>query len=832
MNLVEHVEQSFLEPNSINSKIEEIRATIAEYERHDDGITLQKLRITYRFLLRFEQYYRKCIQKSDFLTSFRDFILFVGRIAVPNDILSLVKAEGEPFGLYVEGYNYINADISRTGWFIDDIFLRQVYGKDSVQSFKKKSSCGDALLYKATEFDSYRSFEQKIAVHTALQMPNGFTLLLSLSTGAGKSLLTQMMAACNDGLTVAIVPTVALGLDQFRAACSVLKKSISMEKIGCYCGEVKSDEKQKIYNGMEDGTLKLLITSPEAIVKNHKLKYSLYSVAERQKLSYLVIDETHIVQDWGGLFRPDFQMLSVIQKELLELSDKSLRTILLSATITEDATANLRKLFSTQENWIELRCDTLRTEPRYCIEKLNSQQILQSKVLHYARILPKPMIIYEIKPEKAEEWRKLLIQEGFNNIVSFTGDTNDVERTRIIIQWSQDKLDIVVATSAFGMGVDKPDVRTIIHTTLPESINRFYQEVGRGGRDGQPSLSILCYSAHDDEGVQQHIVNSRVITVEKMVDRWFSMLYRREVERDGDTVLLDTSTPPSKFSETEKENSGSQNMRWNTNILLFMMRYGLLEFIEMVFVPKQNCYFIRVRMLDIKIMQDSEKLSEVLEPLRTLELKSVTSGYQAMKEMTMKGNNACWANSFTEIFPNAPLACGGCPSHSNAYCNDDVFSLHNTVLWYSPNSKQIGTIKKLMGGLNTLLVVRNENEPWLVSKTLELAIKLNDLGIGVLVLPNTSDYNMNTYKGLVLNPNEFEFIAKHHPSVLSSGVLCAFDDNNRMNQKQYKCADYLNQYSIPVIYYCRENMFISQANRSIRHLLNAKKVTITEILEG
>lgn len=831
MNIIEYIEAALLELNSIQSKIEEIQRKITNAEWQSDSQTLQKLRCSFRFLLRYYQYHKHQIQKMDFLAALRDFVLFIGRLSAPEDICTLVSSDGGEFGLYVEGNEYINAYVNCPGWFVDDAFVQQVYGKLQADVFKKGTACGDEILYKATGFKSYRSFEQKIAVHTALNMPDGYTLLLSLPTGAGKSLLTQMLAAHGDGLTVAIVPTVALGLDQLRAASFILKNSLTSDQIGCYCGEVEIHELRKIYNGIEDGSLKLLITSPEAIIRNDKLKKSLFLAAERKAFNNLVIDEAHIVQDWGALFRPDFQMLSVIRKELFTLGARKLKTILLSATLTEDTVANLKTLFSNNEQWIELRCDSLRTEPRFYIEKAKNQFHLQQRVSHYCKVLPKPLIIYEIKPEKAEEWKKFLSQEGFGNVVTFTGDTDDDRRTEIINMWSEDRLDMVVATSAFGLGVDKPDVRTVIHTTLPENINRFYQEVGRGGRDGLPSLSVLCYSPHDDMSIQHYIVNSRVMTVEKMIDRWFSMLRQDDAERDGDSILLDTSITPSSFSESEKENSGSQNIRWNINLLLFMKRYGFLEFNEMMYIPQQKCYFIRVTMRDVYLMQNTFELKIALEPFREQEVQSVASGYVAIKEMVAKTDKMCWSNYFTQLFPNAPLACGGCPNHKDAFSNDEFFSMHNNISWYAQVPIKSGALNKLLSGLNSLIVARNENEPLMVQITLQLAAKLNDLGIGVLVMPNTHGIDPTVFRGIVLEAKEFEFLAKHHPSILASGVLCVFDDDTRTNQITYRAANSVRQYGTPMIYYCRENMFIAQDNRPIRHLITGNTVSAAEILE-
>ncbi|WP_139490108.1 DEAD/DEAH box helicase [Brevibacillus dissolubilis] len=826
MNIVESVSQALRNPSSLQSTIAIFKEEIAWTEQSGGIRELQEQRCTVRFLTRAIQYSERLLGEADFLAALRDFILFVGSLQVPDNVANLVRKSGAEFDIYVEDPN--NTVNARIKWIGDnERFIHQVYGQEPVELFNRKHSCGDTLLYRATGFKKYRSFEQKIAVHTALNMPQGYTLLVSLPTGAGKSLLTQMIAHAGEGLTIVIVPTVALGIDQYRAARTVLADSLMEDQIANYCGDVSATKAKLIINNINKGRLRLLIISPESLVRNDLLKQSLYQAAESQYLKHLVIDEAHIVEDWGALFRPDFQMMSVVRNEMLNLSSDSLKTLLLSATLTETAVNNLKSLMSDGERWIELRCDSLRTEPRYIIEKCKDQDELKLRILHLCKTLPKPMIIYEIKPEKAEWWKQLLKSEGFSNVATFTGDTNDSCRNEIIRDWSEDKLDIVVATSAFGMGIDKPDVRTVLHATLPESINRFYQEVGRGGRDGLPSLSVLCYSPSDDRSLQQYISSSRVLTVEKMVDRWVSMLRADSVERDGSTVLLDTSTPPSHFSEKERETSGSQNMRWNLNLLLFLIRWDYLDFVEMVFVPSQNRYYVRVSMCDPVLMQNEIELGRSLETHREKEVENVMSGYTAMTRLAKNERSSCCADHFVNLFPNAEPSCGGCSCHDYTYCKDGDFTFNHTIPEYIQDLSN-----SIKHSPSQLLIVRGETESWDVKKALELGAKLVVDGYKILVLPSTDNVDSTGFDGLVLDATEFEHLVFKHPSLFKgSGVICAFDDDQRRNQSQFRSMCRIDELGISSVYYCRENMFINQANRTIRHLLNASTLRFWEAME-
>lgn len=826
MGLPDLVYSGFLSPVNVTTMIENLNREMAAFENSGAISEVQKYRCTIRFLIRMDQYFSKKISDIDFLVALRDFILFVGRLQLTSTIAALVRSKGEDFGLYLEGPGHtVNSIVSRADWIQKEQFVKQVYGKSNFDYIKRYDTYGDAILFKTTNFKKYRSFEQKVAVHTALSLPSGHTLLVSLQTGAGKSLISQILSVVNDGLTVVIVPTVALGLDQYRSALQVLKRSITQEQVGCYCGDVANNESERIYNAITQGTLRLLITSPEAIVRNSRLKKVLLQAASEFKFKHLVIDEAHIVEDWGALFRPDFQMLSIIRRDLMRLSGGELKTILLSATITESAAESLKSLMCTEEKWIELRCDALRLEPRFIIEKSRDRLTLEKKIIQMCKVLPKPLIIYEIKPEEAEKWVDLLNYEGFKNIRTFTGDTKDADRVKIIEEWSADKLDIVVATSAFGMGIDKPDIRTIIHATIPENINRFYQEVGRGGRDGLPSLSVVCYCPHERDTMQNYIATSRVMTVENMIDRWFSMLEADITEYDGDSVLLDTSICPSHFTEEERKKSGNQNIRWNVNLLLFMIRCNYLDFQEMVYVASKKVFFIRVSMKNIDLLRNRIALEESLEPCREEELQNVMSGYLSMKDMVRNAEKVCCADYFVNIFPNASPTCGGCGSHENSYCSDGKYTFVHSVKYYMPNS-----IRLIEEDLQNILVVRGENESWNINQAMDLSIKLNTKGYNILVLPTKDDIDSTNFNGLVITADEFDHLSMKHPSLFAfSGVICAFDDNSTRNQKQYKCMQTIQEYNISYVYYCKENMAITQANRTIRHLLNAKTLTYSEV---
>lgn len=183
-------------------------------------------------------------------------------------------------------------------------------------------------------------------------------------------------------------------------------------------------------------------------------------------------------------------------------SDDFIRTFLLSATLSDDVVDTLFALFGSEGKNAQVRCDALRQEPRFYFHSAKSKKEQDDKTIEAIKLLPKPMVVYVLEPREAKDLQKKLRQVGYKNIPVFTGETKEADRDIVLTGWKNHDFDVVLATSAFGIGVDKPDVRTIIHACCPENLSRFYQEVGRGGRDRLPSLSLFIpyQSRYDSEG--------------------------------------------------------------------------------------------------------------------------------------------------------------------------------------------------------------------------------------------------------------------------------------------------------------------------------------------
>lgn len=387
----------------------------------------------------------------------------------------------------------------------------------------------DPFLAEASGLSDYVSPGQREAVRSAFLIPPGGTLIVALPTGSGKSLVAQapvLVRGLEGGLTICVVPTTALVLDQARQMTKFLKSRrqiVTIPALAWHAG-LSSEERSDIKQAIRQGRQGILYCSPEAVTG--ALLPALYDAARAGTLGYLVIDEAHLLSQWGDGFRPAFQMLAGVRRGLLDScsSERCLRTILMSATLTPETLGTLDALFGPAACVQMTASIHLRPEPQYWFHHEDDESLKTAKVLEAIRYAPRPFILYVTKRDDARRWTKILRQDGYRRLDCFHGETGDADRQRIIDAWAANEIDGVVATSAFGVGIDKQDVRTVIHATVPETLDRFYQEVGRGGRDGCASGSLLVYS-HVDREIAASLSAPALISGELGFERWLSLIH-------------------------------------------------------------------------------------------------------------------------------------------------------------------------------------------------------------------------------------------------------------------------------------------------------------------
>jgi ATP-dependent DNA helicase RecQ len=244
----------------------------------------------------------------------------------------------------------------------------------------------------------------------------------------------------------------------------------------------------------------------------------------------------------------------------------------MSATLAPDTIETIDALFGPTRAVHLAASIYLRPEPQYWVHRDDDSARKRVKVLEILRHAPRPFILYVTKREDAKDWLKLLESEGYGRIVSFHGKTPHGQRAAAIDAWSKNELDGIVATSAFGVGIDKRDVRTVIHAAVPETLDRFYQEVGRGGRDGCRSASFLIYAQQEIE-VAKDIAAPSLISDDLAFERWAAM-YDNSTKLDDVGLLreIDLSIVPERLRQ-----ESDYNQAWNMRTLIMMARAKMLE---------------------------------------------------------------------------------------------------------------------------------------------------------------------------------------------------------------------------------------------------------------
>ena len=445
------------------------------------------------------------------------------------------------------------------------------------RTFNGAEAAGDPFLASLGR-TSYRSLGQRAAVRAALSTPEGGTLVVALPTGEGKSLIFQLahrigfVGAPNSdgpGLTLVIVPTVALGLNHEQEAVDICGLSRPLTFQGA-----AHAENAVIAANIRDGTQGLCFASPEAACGT--LREPLRQAAEAGRLRAIVVDEAHLIDQWGTGFRTEFQELSGLRRELIAASPpgRRLRTLLLSATLTDSSLETLRALFGTDGAFESVAAVKLRPEPDYWVAPESNDAERVERVLAALHHIPRPAALYVTKVVDAIAWHARLKDAGFSRLGLVHGKTSQQNRDSVVAGWRTGALDLVVGTSAFGLGIDYAHARSVIHACVPETLDRFYQEVGRGGRDGCGALSLII-PAGSDKHLARRMTTQKMIGVDRALVRWRTM-FEGKANLAGDRFAVRIDGRPSS-GEADIDMKGDRNTDWNLRTLALMARAGLIH---------------------------------------------------------------------------------------------------------------------------------------------------------------------------------------------------------------------------------------------------------------